>query len=61
MWGWCDQELLEEMERGRSAQQENYWLIQYQKLLDARPQGILEAERCMDPQVSKPHLLPVHT
>ena len=41
------------MERGRSAQQENYWLIQYQKLLDTKPQGVLEAERNMDPQVSK--------
>ena len=47
------QELLGEMERGRSAQQENYWLIQYQKLLDTKPQGVLEAERNMDPQVSK--------
>ena len=40
------------MERGRSAQQENYWLIQYQKLLDTKPAGVLEAESNMDPQVS---------
>ncbi len=45
------QELLGEMERGRSAQQENYWLIQYQKLLDSKPAGVLEAEKNMDPQV----------
>jgi hypothetical protein len=47
------QELLGEMERGRSAQQENYWLIQYQKLLDSKPAGVLEAEKNMDPQVKK--------
>ena len=28
---------LEEMEQTRSAEQDNYWLIQYQKLLDSKP------------------------
>ena len=46
------QELLAELERGRSEQQENYWLIQYQKLLDSKPQGVREAEQNMEPQVS---------
>ena len=28
---------LEEMEQGRKEDQDNYWLIQYQKLLDSKP------------------------
>ena len=32
-------------------EQENYWLIQYQKLLDSKPKGLEEAEGNMDPKV----------
>ena len=31
--------------------QDNYWLIQYQKLLDAKPKGLQEAERAVDARV----------
>ena len=33
--------------------QDNYWLIQYQKLLDAKPKGLLEAERAIDAKVKE--------
>ena len=42
---------MNEIESGKSAEQENYWLIQYQKLLDSKPKGVEKAEREMDPQV----------
>ena len=31
------QDRLQEMERGRQEDQDNYWLIQYQKLMDSKP------------------------
>ena len=39
------------METTRVEEQENYWLIQYQKLLDSKPKGLEEAEGSMDPKV----------
>jgi len=42
---------LEEMEQGRKEDQDNYWLIQYQKLLDSKPKGLVEAEASIDPTV----------
>jgi len=39
---------LEEMEQTRNQEQDNYWLIQYQKLLDTKPKGLLEAESKID-------------
>merc|ERR1711963_191194 len=34
-------------------EQENYWLIQYQKLLDSKPKGLEEAEGKMDAKVKQ--------
>ena len=34
-------------------EQDNYWLIQYQKLLDAKPKGLQEAERAVDSKVKE--------
>ena len=36
-----------------SLAQDNYWLIQYQKLLDAKPKGLQEAERAVDAKVKE--------
>ena len=36
-----------------SLEQDNYWLIQYQKLLDAKPKGLQEAERAVDAKVKE--------
>ncbi len=30
---------------------DNYWLIQYQKLLDAKPKGAREAEERLEPEL----------
>ena len=44
--------MMGEMETQRVEEQENYWLIQYQKLLDSKPKGLEEAEGSMDPKVT---------
>ncbi len=36
------QSRLHEMEENRSKETDNYWLIQYQKLLDSKPKVFLE-------------------
>lgn len=40
---------LTELEKHKSQETDNYWLIQYQKLLDSKPKGLLEAEQQIDP------------
>ena len=45
------QELLGKIEKDKSADQDNYWLIQYQKLLDSKPEGVHLAEAELDSQV----------
>jgi len=40
---------LEEMDQTRNQEQDNYWLIQYQKLMDSKPKGLVEAESKIDP------------
>ena len=45
------QRMMKEMEAGKEKEQENYWLIQYQKLLDSKPKGLEEAEGKMDAKV----------
>jgi len=47
------QRMMGEMETQRVEEQENYWLIQYQKLLDSKPKGLEEAEGSMDPKVKQ--------
>ena len=42
---------LNELEKHKSQETDNYWLIQYQKLLDAKPTGLLEAEKAIDPDL----------
>ena len=46
------QRMMGEMETQRVEEQENYWLIQYQKLLDSKPKGLEEAEGSMDLKVT---------
>ena len=46
------QVMMQEMEVGKAQDQENYWLIQYQKLLDSKPASLTEAEHQLDTQVS---------
>ena len=45
------QELLGELEAGKEEDMENYWLIQYQKLLNTKPQSVLAAESKLDHKV----------
>eukprot|EP00092_Neocalanus_flemingeri_P028569 GFUD01031025.1.p1 GENE.GFUD01031025.1~~GFUD01031025.1.p1 ORF type:complete len:761 (-),score=260.52 GFUD01031025.1:320-2602(-) len=45
------QRIMGEMETGREKEQENYWLIQYQKLLDSKPKGLEDAETNLDTKV----------
>ena len=47
------QSRLQEMEDGRQQDQDNYWLIQYQKLMDSKPKGLVEAENKIDPKVKE--------
>jgi len=47
------QDLLGKIEEEKESEQENYWLIQYQKLLDSKPAGVQQAEKNLDPQVMK--------
>ena len=44
---------LTELEKHKSEETDNYWLIQYQKLLDAKPKGLLEAEKAVDPELKE--------
>ena len=45
------QKLLGELEAGKEEDMENYWLIQYQKLLNTKPQSVLAAESKLDHKV----------
>ena len=45
------QRMMQEMETGKDKEQENYWLIQYQKLLDSKPKGLEAAEEKLDSKV----------
>ena len=45
------QRMMKEMEAGKEKEQENYWLIQYQKLLDSKPKGLEAAEQKLDTKV----------
>lgn len=45
------QRIMGEMETGKEKEQENYWLIQYQKLLDSKPKGLENAENNLDTKV----------
>jgi len=45
------QDLLGEIEAGKLETQENYWLIQYQKLMESKPAGVQTMEGELDPQV----------
>jgi len=42
-----------EMEDGKEKEQENYWLIQYQKLLDSKPKGLEAVEKKLDSKVKE--------
>ena len=46
------QRMMQEMEVGKEKEQENYWLIQYQKLLDSKPKGLEAAEEKLDSKVT---------
>ena len=47
------QKIMREMEGEKEKEHENYWLIQYQKLLDSKPKGLAAAEDKLDPKVRK--------
>ena len=47
------QRMMGEMETEKEEQQDHYWLIQYQKLLDSKPKGLEKAEGNMDPKVKQ--------
>lgn len=47
------QRMMQEMEEGKEKEQENYWLIQYQKLLDSKPKGLENAEKKLDSKVKE--------
>ena len=47
------QRMMGEMETEKEEQQDHYWLIQYQKLLDSKPKGLEKAEGAMDPKVKQ--------
>ncbi|XP_023336476.1 E3 ubiquitin-protein ligase LRSAM1 isoform X2 [Eurytemora carolleeae] len=47
------QDLLGEIEAGKLETQENYWLIQYQKLMESKPAGVQTMEGELDPQVRR--------
>ena len=42
---------VKEMEESKSEEHDNYWLIQYQKLLDSKPKGLAAAEDKLDHKV----------
>jgi len=45
------QKIMREMEGEKEKEHENYWLIQYQKLLDSKPKGLAAAEDKLDSKV----------
>merc|ERR1712106_824278 len=45
------QKMMKDMETGKEEEQENYWLIQYQKLLDSKPKGLESDEKNLDTKV----------
>ena len=45
------QKMMKDMETGKEEEQENYWLIQYQKLLDSKPKRLANAENNLDTKV----------
>jgi len=45
------QRMMKEMETGKEKEQENYWLIQYQKLMESKPKGLENAETNIDHKV----------
>ena len=45
------QKIMQEMEGDKEKEHENYWLIQYQKLLDSKPKGLTAAEENLDSKV----------
>ena len=45
------QRMMKEMETGKEKEQENYWLIQYQKLMESKPKGLETAETNIDHKV----------
>lgn len=45
------QKMMKDMETGKEEEQDNYWLIQYQKLLDSKPKGLENAEKNLDTKV----------
>ena len=45
------QKMMKDMETGKEEEQENYWLIQYQKLLDSKPKRLENAENNLDTKV----------
>jgi len=47
------QKMMQEMEDGKEKEQENYWLIQYQKLLDSKPKGLEAVEKKLDTKVKE--------
>ena len=42
------QKRMDEMEMRKDDEMDNYWLIQYQKLLDSKPKRLVEAEKDLD-------------
>ena len=50
------QKRMDEMEMRKDDEMDNYWLIQYQKLLDSKPKRLVEAEKDLD-QVVKDLLI----
>ena len=45
------QKMMKDLETGKEEEQENYWLIQYQKLLDSKPKGLASDEKNLDTKV----------
>jgi len=45
------QKMMKDLETGKEEEQENYWLIQYQKLLDSKPKGLESDEKNLDTKV----------
>ena len=45
------QKMMKDLETGKEEEQENYWLIQYQKLFDSKPKGLESAEKNLDTKV----------
>ena len=45
------QKMMGEMETSKEKEQENYWLIQYQKILNSKPKGLENAENNLDTKV----------